>query len=114
MIGTVSRMDDYAYICERCENIKELAVNKGNDSAVITQAELIIHKLRHDLIGDEKGQLQFRIPELVSTIYLNDGGVVHGCPWCQVQLDKGQKYCKECGQAIGWGNWLEDNKQRND
>lgn len=107
-------MADYAYICERCENIKELAVNKGNESAAITQAELIIHELRNDISGEKKGQLQFRVPELVSTIYLNDGGIVHGCSWCQVQLETGQKYCKECGQAIDWGGWLTEIKQRND
>ena len=63
-------------------------------------------ELQEDLDG-YKDQLPFRKPQLISTIYLKNGSTIHGCPWCQEELELGQNYCKECGQALDWGNFVD-------
>ena len=47
-------------------------------------------------------QLSFRTPERPTRVFQLDAPPVYGCPWCETVVEKGVKYCSECGQAILW------------
>ena len=53
-------------------------------------------------LADIDNHLSFRTPARPTRAFRLDAPPIYACPWCEMILEKGSKYCPECGQAILW------------
>ena len=53
-------------------------------------------------LSDIENDLSFRTQQRPTRAFPLNADPVYGCPWCETVVEKGTKYCPECGQAILW------------